>query len=378
VSETPEAARTGKRGYPLLVLLPWLCAIMAYWIIVAVDPFHLRHDGPVFRLGDNRYPDTEWPYMIYLATLQSHDVVLLAGSTAMPITTDMMQEAFPGARSPINLSYLAPRPLDMPQILPRIAHMAGLKRVILFMDWTLLDSGPYRSPTGQIWESLAKTNWSHSADFSIANALGSLHAVRSGTYELPIWYRHPVPDFMLRGTPVTEHADVMKQFREAAQRHADDVFAKSTLTCRKIPYVQTVLVPFMTEMANKHIAVDLVFPAIPYVLYYYWIEHRNDFNILLPGPLFDQFMVFKRCVVAARDQVGVDSNRIIAIDTDDAMSGDLRRYVDSIHLIDPEAYRTELRMIADGDETITSANIDRREADLRSKVAQAGAQLRTH
>jgi hypothetical protein len=377
VNDTPEASRIDNRGYPLLVLLPWLCAIVAYWIIVAVDPFHVRHGGPVFRLGDHRYQDAELPYMIYLATLQSHDVVLVAGSTAMPITRDMMQEAFPRAQSPINLSYLAPRPLDMAQILPRIAHIPGLKRVILYMDWTLLDSGPVRSPTGQVWESLAKTNWSHSADFSISNALGSLHAVQSGTFELSIWYRD-VPDFMLKETPVTEHADVMKQFREAAQRHAGDVFAKSTLTCQKIPYLQTVLVPFMTEMANKHIAVDLVFPAIPYVLYYYWIEHRNDFNILLPGPLFDQFMVFKRCVVAARDQVGGDSNRIIAIDTDDAISGDLRRYFDSIHLLDPEAYRTELRMIADGDETITSANIDRHEADLRSKVAQAGARLGTH
>jgi hypothetical protein len=373
VSDAPAVAPIGNRGYPVLVLLPWLLGILAYWIIVVVDPYHLRHEGPAFRLANHRYPDLEWPRLIGLATAQSHDVVLLGGSTALPISPDIMREAIPRARSPINLSYIAPRPRDMPQILPRIAQITGLERVILFMDFTLMERGPRRSASGEILQNMATTNWSHGGDFALSTALASLHATMSGTYDLPVWSRLTVPDFMVGATPVTQSAGVMQRFRDAVQRHADDVFAKSTLTCRQIPYVQTVLVPFLTEMAKKHVAVDLVFPSIPYVLYYDWIEHAPPFNTLLQGPVFDQFIVFKKCVIAARDHVGVDSNRVIALDTNDSVSGDLHRYFDNIHLIDPEAYRTVMRMIADGDETITSANIDRHEAALRNKVAREAA-----
>lgn len=377
MSDSPAVAGNGNRGYPGLALLPWLLGIIAYWIIVVVDPYHLRHNGPTFRLAEHRYPDLEWSRLIGITTGQPHGLVLLGGSTAMPISPDIMREAFPRARNPINLSYIAPRPLDMPRILPRIAQITGLERVILFMDFTLIEREPRRSASGEVLENMASTNWSHGGDFALSTALASLHALASGTYDLPFWSDITVPEYMLGATPMTHSAGVMRRFRDAVQRHADDVFAKSTLTCAQIPYLQNELVPFLTQMANKHVAVDLVFPSIPFVLYYDWIDHGPPFNTLLPGPVFDQFIVFKRCVIAARDQVGVDSNRVIALDTKDSLSGDVGRYFDSIHLIDPEAYRTVIRMIADGDETITSANIDQHEADLRTKVARTAARIGT-
>src|SRR5579863_3916051 len=139
-------ARHGDRRYGGLLFLPWLFGILAYWLIVVADPYHLRSSSTLYALADHRYPDLEWPRLIGVATAHTHDLVLLGGSSGMPITTKMMREAFPSAQSPVNLSYLAQRPLDMPLILPKIAQVAGLQHVILFMDFSLLDRAPRLSP----------------------------------------------------------------------------------------------------------------------------------------------------------------------------------------------------------------------------------------
>jgi hypothetical protein len=371
-------ARVDKSNYGGLILLPWLFGIVAYWLIVATDPYHLRHNGPTYRLADHRYPDAEWPRLIAVATAQPHDLVLFGGSTAMPITSAMMREAFPGARSPINLSYLAQRPPDMPQILPRIAQVVGLEHVILFMDLTLMENGGRRSPTGDMLESMAMTNWHHNGEFGLSTALASLHAIATGTYDIGAWSEISEPEFMFGAKPLPQSADLMRQFRVAVRRHADDVFAKSTLTCAQIPYLQNALVPFLTEMARKNVAVDLVFPAFPYVLYYDWFEFSPPSNDpLLPGAVFDQIMTFKKCVIAARDRVGSESIRVIVIDSNESVAGDISLYFDTIHPIHPETYRDATRMIASGNQAITAANIDRYEADLRGKVSRWAGEFGT-
>ena len=375
MSDTLDPARLRKRDHAGMVLIPWILGIVAYWLIVIADPYHLRPGGPTFRVADHLYPDFVWPRLIGVLTAEPHDVVVVGGSTAMLITPPMMRAEF-GAQSPFNLSYLAPRPLDMPLILPRIGRISGLKHVILFMDQMLMEKAPKLSGTGVILESMAATNWSHRADFSWSTALASLHALVTGTFDLPLWTFRSRPDYMSDDVPLPESADRMQRLRAAVRRHAVDVFAKSSLTCGQLPYLQTQLAPFLREMAAKHIAVDLVFPPLPYVFYYDWIDFRVPYNdTLLPGPVFDQFMVFKRSVIAVRDEVGRDSARVLALDASGSLSGDIGRYVDSVHLIDPQAYRSMARLIAKGDDVIDSTNIDQHEADLRIRIVRSIAKL---
>jgi len=301
--------------------------------------------------------------------------VLLGGSTTMRISVDMMRAAFPGVRNPLNLSYIAPRPIDLAEVLARVGQVKDLRRVILVMDFTLMERRPLRSAAGSALANMSTTNWSHAGDFAPQTALASLNRIVNGTYDLPGWSHLDMPEFMRGARPVTLSSGVMQRFRRAINRHSHDVFAQSSLTCDQIPFIATVLVPFLADMASKHVAVDMVFPPLPYVLYYDWIENRPRFNILLDGPVFDQFMVFKKCVVAAREQFGAEDDRVIALDTNDLLSGDLRRYMDSAHLIDPDAYEEVMRMIVIGDETITSKNIQSHEARLRSKILRAAGQI---
>ncbi len=371
-------AETGK--YAGLVILPWLVGILAFWLIVAGDPYHIGNRGTPYRIADHRYPDTEWPRLITLATATPHDLVILGGSTAMPITREMLQQAFPAERDPINLSYLAPRPADTLYTLPRIAAVPGLKHFIYYMDFTLLERGSRLSAAGEALEGMANTSWSHRSDFSFVTALATLQAFRSGVFDSAFWAGVKQPDFMTEAKPVTDLPRVMKQFRSSVQEHAADVFAKSSVTCNDIPFIERQLSPFLNEMSRRHVKVDLVFPAVPYILYYDWIDHRppSNFtsNTLSPGPVYDQFMVYRRCVIAAVERVASDNIRVIAIDTSDTLSGDLSLYFDSLHLIDPGAQRRVTQMIAAGDRTLTSANIDEYDAELRDKVTAAAARLR--
>ena len=77
-------ARHGDRRYGGLLFLPWLFGILASWLIVVADPYHLRNSSTLYALADHRYPDLEWPRLIGVATAHTHDLVLLGGSSGMP------------------------------------------------------------------------------------------------------------------------------------------------------------------------------------------------------------------------------------------------------------------------------------------------------
>ena len=206
--------------------------------------------------------------------------------------------------------------------------------------------------------------------------MASLHAIVTGTYDSPAWLAIDGPQFMAGGAPVTRSAELIRQFQVTVRRHTNDVFDKSPLTCSQIPYLRSSLVPFLREMAQKHVTVDLVFPLVPFVLYYDWFEFRPPLNdTLLRGAVFDQLMTFKKCVIAARDEVGASGIRVIAVDSNESLAGDLGLYFDTIHPIDPDVYRAELRMIASGDETLTADGIDSYEAEVRDKISQWAARF---
>jgi hypothetical protein len=375
-----KPVKGNSRGYAGLVLLPWLFGLMAYWIIVAIDPYELRRAHPPYQLAEHRYPDDEWTRLLNVVTSEPHDAILLGGSTAMAIDQSLLREAFPGALNPVNLSYVAPRPPDMPLILPKIARIPGLKHIVLFMDFTLMEKGQRRSPSGDIWKSFRDTDWSHGGDFGLTTALASLHAVANGTYDLNMWSAIALPDYMIGGAPLTQSFTAIQRFKETLRSHGDDVFASSGLSCGQIPYLKSVLEPFPQQMTNRHIAVDLVFPPVPYVLYYDWMDHRPpSHDALIDGPVFDQFMTFEKCVVATIDPLGAKDIRVLALDANDKLSGDLGHYFDTLHLIDPAAYQLEAHMIANGDGQITSANFEQHEAELRAKVSRwAAAQIGAH
>jgi hypothetical protein len=364
--------RYGRRFALPLMLLPFFLGFCAYWVIVIVDPYDLRAGGVQLRLADHRYPDREWPLLINSLTKQRHDLVLIGGSTTMAITPTMMRKAFPWSRAPINLSYIAPRPLDLGDMLKKISRIKGLRRVVVVMDFTLMEQRPYRSATGDTLANMETTSWHHGGDFSPQSALASFNLIVRGFYTLPGWEKSDQPEFMRGAQKVTQSERNISRFRAAVKRHQGDAFASAKISCSDIPFVDHQLAEFLNVAKAKGIAVDLAFPALPYMLHYDWIENRPRFGILKPGPIFDQFMTFKKCAVAATGKSGIKQGRVLALDSNDAISGNLNRYMDSAHLMDSEAYMDVAEMIAAGDYSLTPANIDAYESALRRKVVSTG------
>ena len=367
--------RVGHRFYLPLILAPFILGAAGYWLIVLVDPYDLRPGGLAPRIADHRYPDLEWPKLIRAVTGEPRDVVLLGGSTTMAVTKAMMLEAYPDAQTPVNLSYIAPRPLDLADALGWVSRTPGLKRVVLIMDFSLMERRGLRSAAGNTLANMATTSWSHGGDFAPVTAVASFNRIARGVYDMPAWSNMTEPGFMVGTAPVTTSVGTMRRVHRAIESHQSDVFNPAPLTCEEIPFTREVLTPFLRKMAAQGVAVDMVFPPIPYVVYYDWIENPPRFDILLPGPVFHQFMVYKRCVIATREAIGGLQARVISLDTNDAISGNLRLYMDSVHLLDPQAYRDITLMMAAGDESLTSVNIDGHEKRLRDKIVRAGNSL---
>jgi hypothetical protein len=365
----------GRRWAHWLLLLPFAVGILMYALIVLVDPYALRGGFISQHLGTHRYPDREWPLLMNVATAEPHDFVLIGGSTTMAITPEMIRQSFPEMHSPLNLSYIAPRPLDMGEALERIQNVKNLKRVVVVMDFSLMENRPYRSAAGETWENMAKTSWHHGGDFSFATGIGSLKRVLFGTYTTPAWGVITKPQFMDGAAPVSKDAKKMLRFREAVKMHADDVFAKSELGCTDIPFLDNQLQRFLTQAKNKDIDVDLVFPPVPYILAYDWIDNRPRFGILKPGPVFDQFMTFKRCTVALKERSGGGGVRVLALDGNDEISANIDLYVDSAHIFDEATYQAVTKMIAEGEATITTENIDYYETGMKQRIVLSGQKI---
>lgn len=364
-----------KRKYLLIMTIPFWAGIVSLALIVFVDPYDVRSFGLEPRIAAHRYPDREAPLLRSILLQQPRDLVIIGGSTIMAVDESMMRDAFPDFRSPINLSYIAPRPLDQADALADVSGAIGLKKVILFMDYTLMEKQKILSASGTDIASLKSTNWHRAADYSIQRAAASFHRLAFGTYDLPSWAKLNQPEFMKGAAPVTMSASTMARFSRTASRNLTKAFEKSGLTCEQIPYIKTILIPFLMKMKARNVAVDLAFPPLPYVLYYDWMENVQSDQILLPGPVFDQFAVFKRCVVTALDRVNAPWDRVLTLDTQDDISGNMQRYMDSAHLLDPAAYKAVLVAIASGNEIITPTNIEEHISTLREKVIRLGQSL---
>lgn len=363
--------------YNAVAGLPFLFGCIGLLLIVIVDPYLVRSTGLIEpKLGEHRYPDTEWARLINVTSSAKHDTVLLGGSTVMMIDTTMLREAFPESQSPVNLSYTAPRPPDIKVVLSRLGKNTALKRIVIVMDFSLLDKSGMMSGSGQFLEHLERTNWSKAMDFSLETAAASLHRIVFGTYSLPWWSQRIEPDFMIGAGRAIDNPSLLARLKLAVIKHKSSVFDNSQLRCNDIPFIPMVLVPFLDELKEKEIVVELVFPPLPYTAHYDWIDNRPLRGILLLGPVFDQLMTYKKCVVFAVEDNQFKNVRILAADSDDGISGDLNNYMDGAHLQSKAAFQKVLIGIVEGREQLTRQSLKSHELNLRKKVSRTGDLLR--
>lgn len=363
-------------AYVLIAALPLLAGFAAYWLIVFVDPYGVRPWGKGIHLDGQWVADRERPLLVDNSLRQPHDLVLFGASTTMAVSNRMLQDAY-GARTPLNISFIAPRPVDYGEVLSRIETAPALKRVVLVMDFTLLDRSSLKSTAGFDRHNLQSTSWSHGGDFSLDAAQTSLSLLFGPPQPPLVLDPGRRPEFMSGGTAVTQSAATMRRFVTAVEKQRQGVFGGTPPGCDSFPFIAQRLVPFVRQMHARHVPVDVVFPAYPYVLYYDWTQNLPRFGILRPGGVFVQLMSFKRCVVTALRPYLGSGTAVVAPDSDDALSGDLHNYMDSGHLLSDSSYETFVHMAAQRNVSLTERNLDAYEASLRKKIAAAGSRLLT-
>jgi hypothetical protein len=359
-----------QRGAKFLPIIGglYIAAMISYAFVWLVDPYNLRAGGIDVKLADHPYIDRVVPLIFYVAANSGTDLVVIGGSTSVNYSTSMLKDAFPEAKKPLNLSFLAPRASDFQIVFDRVKTFTSLKRVILNIEWTYIkDLRGYGIPRDFRY-------YTHSwfepvPEFNAEAVLLSANVMRTGVLDLPFWnWTNPNrPNIWLNRRTVAETPASLEKLTRAADISRKYIGEAPLIPCERMPHLADTLLPFVTQMAEQGILVDLLMPPYSLALY-------TDWNVNAPlssffpgnGAPFANFASLRRCVVEMTS--GLPNVRVHAFDNDVAITGDLSRYVDSAHILDRETSRQILLGIARGDATLDIDTLGEFDANLRDKI----------
>ncbi len=338
---------------PLLGTL-FAMAVLAYAFVGMVDPFDLRAGGSPVRLADRPYADKMVPKLVSIAARDGTDLVVVGGSTSMAFTPAMLRAAFPEARKPFNLSFVAIRADEVATVLGRLETSPSLKRLLLAIDFTLIRD------IGWTGRSLPPRFYGPSAwydpvpEFGVDILPHAFRVAARGVLDGPDTRRRDPewPDFLQAGIPLTRRAEALSKLTRAARSARPWVTSAPELPCERMSALAETMAPAARRMAARGVAIDFYFPPYSLSVYSDWTENFPEGHFFAGrGMVFANLFALRRCAVEAFD--GIANLRVHAFDTDRAITADLSRYLDSTHLLDLEAYRTILGRIADGSAVLT-------------------------
>lgn len=331
---------------PVIGTLFGLAALL-FVLVGLVDPLDLRPGGMKVRLADRPYADKVIPNIVSIAARDGTDLAVVGGSTSMAFTPAMLRAAFPEARKPVNLSFVAIRADEVATVLGRLEASPSLKRVLLAIDFTLIRDIAWtgRSLSPRLY---GPRVWHDPVPEFDADILPlALSVVTRGVLDGPGTRRRDpeLPDFLRATLPVTQRPEVFAKLRRAAQAGRTWVTSADELDCSHMSALEKTIGPYVRRMASRGIELELYFPPYSLSVYSDWTENFPEGHFFAGrGAPFANLSALRRCAVEAFD--GVANLRLHAFDTDLSITADLSRYVDSTHLLDLEAYRVILQRIA--------------------------------
>ena len=351
-----------------LSLLPlFLGTICLLCIAVIVDPYNVRPWGLPTKLADHRYPDTEWPMLIRSVTAQSHDIVIVGGSSVMGISNEQMKEAFGQAARPINLAYPYAMPTDTKETLQIVFKTPDLKKLLLFVDHSQMMPMETKFLPAKMRDNLDATNWAHAGDFNLDTALASFHRIANGRYDLEEWQSLQRPQFVTDITLENDNKAVVRLNKAFAKYRKSVLGGAIKPDCTHYPFIDQVLEPALRQVERQNITVDVIFPPYPYISYYDWIDRRFQSDPFPRGPVFRSILSFKKCVTAAVDKAGLPM-RTIAMDNDLFLGSNLALYMDSLHISKPAGFDRVMRNVKSDEYILTPQNFGRYQAELERNI----------
>lgn len=350
-----------KRGWFLAItMLPVFAGVAALLLVtVVVDPYDLRPWGLRPRVALHGYPMLEGPLLIKATGVSARPQVVMVGASSLfKVTREQMDTAFGADAHAVSFAFAYAGPLDTSETLEIVARMPSVRRVIFVMDHTqMLPLEEKREPwvtRGRVFSS----NWAHAGDFRLPTIKASWRRLYSGVFDLPDWGKDGRHQRRDAGKAVAQQPATLKRLQRLLVAHAGQVFEGPVDDdCRRFPAVKATLLPSIAMLARRGITVDLLFPPYPYIAYYDWrLDRRDRGKDYIPaGPVYRDRMVFKACVLSIAERVG-GRVRVVAVDNDAAITGDLANYSDMVHLLNPVALQRTMDHVARGDAILTRAN----------------------
>jgi hypothetical protein len=361
----------GRTFLPIVGTL-YCMAILSYVFVWMVDPYDLRPWGVSVRLAGHRYPDRIVPRLFSVAARDGTDLVMLGGSATMGFMRSMLREAYPEASQPVNLSFVAQRADELEIVLARIEPSYSLKRVILTLDFTLINDITW------IARALDKRyyaeNWHDPVpEFDLDAIRLSWNVLRTGALDIPGWHlKNPNrPEFMETDLPVTAFPERVAKLAAAAEGSRAWVTQAPAIACDDFPSLRTVVLPFTQRMAARGVFVDLLAPPYSLAVYSDWSVNNPDghfFSRKGKGSVFANLVSLLRCAVEMT--AGIPNVRVHAFNTDLSITRDLSRYYDGSHILDYETYRHIMLRMATGDAVLTTAKWPEFETALKTAVEE--------
>lgn len=345
-----------------MVLAP-LAVLVVYWlvasVVIALDPFDVYGWGRLVAADPRNTTDDNRYLLDAVAKDPAIDLLMVGSSTAAPYSPADLQRAYPDARHPYNLSYDAARPADRKVVMNAIVDRSKAKRLVVWLDWF------YGLPQQAQDPSFPSYMYDRSRynDLRMVNetAFGaSLRMLRGGS---------PFDDFPRRlARRSAQFAKAYAKFQSPAalrtlaskvKMYRPIIDRAGVKSCASLASFNSGLLEPLRKWVASGRPADIVIPAYSPAFYY----NRGDPASGLK--LADQLMLRRCAVLETANLPGV---RVIALDADAQLTGDLRNYQDTGHLFGARPLGTALEHIARGDLVLTPGNVDAYLAGLRRSV----------
>lgn len=366
-----ELARViGLRWFLAVAVLPMLLGMAICLMLQVVDPYDLRPWGFAPKFADANYPASQTTYTMAERTRERHDLVLFGGSTTMAVTPAQLRAVF-GAKTPVNLSYPLPSPDDSSMILMHLMKTPGIRRIVMGIDHSQMgnDGIPYAS--GQLAMQSFAPRWFDMPDFNVHTIHATAQRAMGKPLDTGSWRREPASYYDARR--VTDQPDLLALLDDGVARPSPEMIVQPRLPgCRSYRFINRFLIPVGRAAQARGIAVDLLFPPLPPVTFYYWQKTPPMMSFWTRGADYRQLVHFHECIALVAAEEKLDTVKVHAIDTDTALTGDLTNYRDTVHITAPPALVRMMTDVRDDRFVLTPSGVAAYVATMENAIRAAG------
>jgi hypothetical protein len=338
-----------------LLFLYWPIALLVF----AVDPYDIYPWG---RRSELPSIDTTDNGKFLIAAAARHpeiDLVMVGSSVSKTYTPEQIQQVFPGFHRAWNASYPAAWPADRELTLNLFLKNSHAKRFIIWIDWsyTLPAERERAQFPGYMYDSSYLNDFQMVNPDTVSAIWRLMHGAGPFDQGPELMRKEEAADATLY--KAFQAPDSMRDMEQLIRENRQQISGPWRSPCDRYTAVSQQLVPELKQFSQRHIPVDLVFPAFAAAAYY-------DAGSRGAGTTLPEQLNLRRCVIEGTS--GIPGVNIWAPDIDVGVITDLANYKNPTHIYAHNVLAKVLASIGNPAYRIDSANGESYLQHLRSTV----------